>query len=309
MQSEPSPSIINSAAHWREVNLNKYSFEKVYNAQWPHSYYAEHRRFDYQIPQNAQAGISAIVEEIRKGRRIERAALLDVGCSYGINGLLLKKQIDLETLYRAYLEPNGLLGSQDLQAHTRYCNGLKDRRGIQVIGLDTAEAAVRYGLGIGALDHGIVCDLESEDTAIGADHLPLTVDLIISTGCIGYVSERTFARLLRLLACQRQEPWVLSYVMRPFPYSAIARCLAGFGLLTLRLPQYCSRQRRFSCLSEREALLAKMHDLRLDDSPERATGYIHADCYLSVPADEARVLARLVAQTPADQGQLIFADS
>src|SRR5262249_5736595 len=139
MQNEPIPSIIKSAAaHWREVNLNKYSFEKVYNAEWPHSYYAEHRRFDYQIPQNAQVGIAAIGEEIRRVRRIARVTLLDVGCSYGINGFLLKKEIDLETLYRAYLEPDGTLNSQDLQAHARHYSGLKDRCRIQVIGLDAA---------------------------------------------------------------------------------------------------------------------------------------------------------------------------
>jgi SAM-dependent methyltransferase len=307
MRSEISTAIPRSSAHWRDVGISKHSFDRVYNTKWPHAYYREHRQFDYQIPQNAQVGINSLIEEMKKLRSIETVTLLDVGCSYGINGFLLKKQIELETLYRAYLEPDGDLRSHDIAVHARYYSGLKKRQQVRVVGLDPAEAAIQYALSVGALDYGVAQNLETEGATINPSDVPLSIDLIISTGCVGYVSEKTFGHILRMLD-QPQSPWVLAYVMRPFSYGAIVRRLAAFGLLTVRLPQYQSQQRRFADPAERDALLSTMNDLYMDDSPERQTGYIHADCYLSVPASEADVLARLVSQAPPEHGTMVIAE-
>jgi hypothetical protein len=116
---------------------------------------------------------------------------------------------------------------------------------VWVAGLDVAQNAIDYACRVGLLDRGWAEDLEAADPSPGlADELA-QVDLIITTGGVGYITERTFDRLLRPERDGRS-PRVLAVVLRLFPYDDIAATLDKYGLTTEKLEGVTFPQRRFA---------------------------------------------------------------
>src|SRR5690606_11792823 len=133
----------------------------------------------------------------------------------------------------------------------------------EVIGLDVAGNAVDYAVEVGLLDRGVVANLEEEEPtpevakAIGA------ADLVTVTGGIGYVTERTFDKLL---GCSESDhkPWVAALCLRTVPFEPIAECLAGQGLVTEQLDGVTFPQRRFTDANEREYALRELEAMGIE---------------------------------------------
>jgi hypothetical protein len=112
------------------------------------------------------------------------------------------------------------------------------------------------------------------------------VDVIISTGCVGYVGEDTFTRLLARTD-HRTPPWVASFVLRTFPYDGIAKRLADFGLVTEKLDGRFFVQRAFESKAEKDGALGRLRDLGLDPQYEDAHNCFVTEFFLSRPAAQA----------------------
>ena len=291
------------AESWTEAaNDGKADFDDIYDQPDPRAYFRTLGKLDYQIPKKAKPIFKRLIAAIRSMRRLDRATILDVGCSYGVNAALLKYNIKLPDLIRRYTAPelDAVTSQQMLARDQAYFQAKSCDDDIWVIGLDVAENAVAYAERIGAVDVGISEDLERADptgeiaTATGG------TDLIISTGCVGYVTEHTFRRLIRLTE-QGRRPWIANFVLRMFPYDRIADALAAHGLRTEKFEGSSFRQRRFLSGEEREHKMDTIYDQGLDPAGYETDGYYHAELYLSRPSVEiARLpLARLIDRTGA----------
>ena len=122
--------------------------------------------------------------------------MLDLCCSYGVNAALLWGDLDLDDLVDRYSSPE----LQDLNAE-EFCTADKEYyatrlvpHAVQVRGLDAAANAVAYACRVGLLVNGWAENLEtdpaSHELASDLDH----VDVVICTGGIGYITERTSRR-------------------------------------------------------------------------------------------------------------------
>jgi hypothetical protein len=105
-------------------------------------------------------------------------------------------------------------------------------------------------------------------------------DIIISTGAVGYVTNRTFERLMQV-AQKDRATWVASFVLRMFPYDQIEETLAKFGLQSEQFEGTTFVQRRFSGLEEMEAAVHSVEARGLDTRGKEAQGLFHADFFLS----------------------------
>src|SRR5215217_28201 len=83
--------------HNREAlhqKVGKANFDLVYDLEDPREYFNTLRKFDYCIPQHGQRLFSELIEARREasrdGDKAKRFRVVDVCCSYGINGTLLK---------------------------------------------------------------------------------------------------------------------------------------------------------------------------------------------------------------------------
>ncbi|MER8522878.1 hypothetical protein NKH56_26430 [Mesorhizobium sp. M1076] len=262
----------------------KYDFMASYNRTWPHAYFRAHLALDYMIPDRAKPIFERIFADYRRVRNKTRLKIIDVGCSYGINAALLRTDLDLDDLYAAYLGPSGSLSRRKEIEHRAFFRNRGLRDDIQFVGVDPSFRAVHYALDLGLLEAGVTADLETRDLTLKERCALADADILISTGCVGYATEATFARVYEASATSR--PWVVAFAMHPFSYDDIGAALRGFSLEPRLVERFRQRQRRFSTPMERQAILKAMGKLGIDDRLERTTGYIYASCYISAPPGE-----------------------
>ncbi|MPY72916.1 MAG: hypothetical protein GEU87_01525 [Alphaproteobacteria bacterium] len=163
-----------------KININD-----IYNKEEPTSYFSTLSLLGYRIPQEAKPRFQRLIEARRSATESEAAKVVDLGCSYGINGALLKHGLSMDDLYRLYgaAEADNL---ETLLARDRDLYAEPADATLEMVGVDPASRAVSYAVDAGMLDAGISTDLETRDPTPEDTAAIENADLIISTGCIGY---------------------------------------------------------------------------------------------------------------------------
>lgn len=268
---------------YHSINKSKRNFDAIYNDPDPRLYYETLNQFDYVIPSEAKPVFKSVIENLKSSLHTDHITVLDLGCSYGVNGALLKHDLEMKDLYEHYAESEGLSPKEIAEKDRVFFEEHLADENLEIIGLDVAERAVRYAVATGIIDDGVVADLEAEDIDQDALSGIGTSDLITSTGCVGYVSETTFDHLVNDEPAENS-PWVASFVLRMFPYDAIEKTLSDAGLTTEKLDNVTFPQRQFASQEEQSDVVQELERLGIDPAPEiKANGYL-AEFYLSRPA-------------------------
>ena len=275
----------------------KANFNTIYEQPDPRAYFRELYGLDYIIPELARPVFLALVGalERQRGRPLR---VLDIGCSYGINAALLQFPIDLDRLARRYAElPESIVGPAQLAMLDRNYFRSWPRRAIEVIGLDASGPAVTFARTTGVLHDGIIGDFERDVLPPKAIETLRGIDLVISTGAVGYVTERTFAKVLNAIGAPR--PWVASFVLRMFPYDRMSDTMESMGLVTEQLSGATFVQRRFESERECRDVLERLRAQEVDPQGKEAEGMLHAGFHLSRPAADiaSDPLAGLISLT------------
>src|SRR5215210_6355418 len=279
----------------RQQKSGKANFERVYGLEDPREYFGAFEELDYCIPQHGQRVFSALIEarceEGHNGFGERRTGVVDVCCSYGINAALLKHEVTLNDLYARYGSGElASLSSEELaEADTAFYGGRVRREAPQVIGVDVSRNAVSYGLRSGLLDAGFAENLEQDEPTEEFGRAVSGADLLTVTGGVGYISERTFGRLLDRMTegPEGRIPWVAVFALRWVSYEEISEVLSSFGLVTEKLDGHTFTQRRFVDDAEKGYVLEELAKRSVDPTGKETEGWHHADFYLSRPADEA----------------------
>ena len=276
---------MNKPISFAEINQAKVDFSDLYTSNDPRNYFKHLGQLDYIIPHLAQPVFQQLIRA-RQETQDKPVTVLDVGCSYGLNGALMKYALDYEALRQRYTAPAlQPLGSDEMLALDRNFYRAWPSNDVRVIGLDISENAVRYGEASGMLDRGLAIDLESREPTVEEAALLAGVDIIVSTGCIGYVSAKTFERVLKAIR-PGHAPWVASFVLRMFPFDDIATTLRKYGLVTERYEGATFVQRRFADREEMEGAIRAVEMRGLDSDGFETEGCYHAELFLSRPQAE-----------------------
>jgi carnitine O-acetyltransferase len=184
-------------------------------------------------------------------------------------------------------------------------------RPLRFVGLDTSASALSYALEAGFLDEAVHADLERNELSPRQRAHFAGTDLVISTGCIGYVTERTLTRIVRSMGEHR--PWMAHFVLRMFPFEPVERALEELGYSTVCADDVF-RQRRFASPQEQTQVLETMEEAGIDADGLEADGWLHARLYVSRPtgttgwpwsperlARETEAGAPAPAATPTDE--------
>lgn len=277
---------MNKPVSYSKLNEAKMDFSDLYTSKDPRNYFKYLGQLDYIIPHLAQPVIAQLIRA-RQELQDEPVTVLDLGCSYAINGALMKFALNYEGLRQRYTAPTlqTLTSEELLDLDRHYYRAWPKKEGVRVIGLDISENAIRYAEACGVLDRGLAADLESRElTADEAADLA-DVDIIVSTGCVGYVTSKTFERVLKAVAPGRS-PWVASFVLRMFPFDEIAATLRRHGLVTELYEGATFVQRRFASREEMEATIRAVEGRGLDSYGREAEGLFHANLFVSRPREE-----------------------
>jgi hypothetical protein len=273
-----------------EHDLAKANFDGIYDQPDPRSYFQTLGDYDYAVPHYGEHVFRQVLDALP----VESPTVMDLCCSYGINAALLKHDFKLKELYERYGSdeladvPSAALRGLDQV----FYGGRRRPDAPTVVGLDTARNAVNYALDVGLLDDGAAEDLEANEPSPSLAALAESVDLVTVTGGIGYVTQRTFSRLLAA-AVPGRPVWVAALCLRTVPFDPIADCLAAFGLVSEQLDGVTFPQRRFTSDHERRYALKELDALGVDPTGREETGWYHVDVFLARPVED-------VAERPID---------
>jgi SAM-dependent methyltransferase len=269
-----------------DINSSKANFDDIYRQRDPRGYFSVLGALDYMIPDLAAPIIRQLLA-VRSRQEEAPLRVLDVGCSYGINAAVHRFPLSFRALRNRYgsAEMAAVSAGQLASLDRSFYASWPQVGAARFTGLDVSGSAVRYALEVGLIEAGIVADFESCQPAERDTELLRRADVILSTGCIGYVTERTYRAILDTM---ERPPWVISFVLRMFPYDGIEAELAGRGMVTERLAGATFVQRRFRDVEEFKACLDALADRGIDTTGLESQGRFHAELFVSRPQEEAR---------------------
>ncbi len=273
-------------AAFEDINEAKASMDHIYNQPDPRAYFRELRKLGYVIPGLAKPIFQKLISHLRR-RQDDTVHVLDLGCSYGVNAALLKHDLPMSELYEHWGDKAlAEVTTEEVVAYDRrFFGDLDDPEDIKVIGFDQAESAIAYAEEAGLLDEGHAVNLETEPLPGPAKEDLAPVDLVTSTGCIGYVTEKSFDRLLPAVT-QGRSPWIGNFVLRLFPFDSIEATLKDWGYVTEKLEGRTFVQRRFVSAEEQGSVVEQLREHGIDPTAEETEGHLLAEFYLSRPTDE-----------------------
>ncbi|MFI6166737.1 class I SAM-dependent methyltransferase [Nocardia sp. NPDC051052] len=257
----------------------KASFDDIYDRPDPRDYYARMADLDYRIPELAKPVFQQQIREYRASARVSTPTVLDIGCSYGVNAALLRFDTTMAELAEHYRTAGGdhaALVARDREVLGSR-SGLTD---VRFLGMDASAPALAYAQETGLLHDTVHADLESGEPTDEQRELLATADIIISTGCIGYVTEKTLVRVAT--AHPRRRPWMAHFVLRMFDFAPIAAELAALGYRTEQAPGLFE-QRRFASDAEQSQVLNALSAKGIDTTDRETEGWLYAGLYLSRP--------------------------
>ncbi|MFI0351171.1 class I SAM-dependent methyltransferase [Actinomadura sp. 9N407] len=270
------------------ADTGKISLDDIYTRPDPRAYFRTLRELDYFIPQLAKPYFRTLIQEYRDATGVRNPTVLDIGCSYGINAALLRCDATMDELYERYDGPGAdKLGMAELLERDREMVLLRgaalDGPGsVRFLGLDSSRPALTYAAEAGFVDGAVHADLEENEPTERQRETLASADLVISTGCIGYVTERTLGRIVAA-APEGRKPWMAHFVLRMFPFDPVEKVLDAAGYETVHAEE-TFRQRRFATAGEQSQVLDTLAAVGVDAGGPESEGWLSARLHISRPA-------------------------
>lgn len=260
----------------------KASFDDIYDRLDPRAYFRRLRPLGYRTPHHAQRVFQRLVRAVPGISGDGPVSALDLCCSYGINAALINHDVTLDELYHRYTADRVSTLTSDQLAERDWAFYAERRLApaARMIGLDAARNAVAYAHRAGLLDEAFGEDLEHRAPGPGLISALTSVRLVTVTGGVGYITTRTFDRLLRHID---GPVWVAAFVLRTVDYGPVSQILSRYGLATQKAARTFP-QRRFVDANEQRHAIAAVRAQGLSPEGKESTGLYHAEFHLSRPA-------------------------
>ena len=144
------------------------------------------------------------------------------------------------------------------------------RENVEVVGFDRSQEAIRFAAASHMIDPGIALNLEEDKSELPAEeaHLIQECDVLLSTGAIGYVTNKTINPILDEFgnnAYGALGPVAVMSILELFDPAPIAKAFTEHGLRFTQLPVRMP-QRRFVDAKEREGVIEtlRQRDMQAD---------------------------------------------
>lgn len=273
-------------ACFSHVGAIKSDFNQIYRARDPRSYFKVSGQLGYVLPELAAPVLFQLVGQLirQKGRPV---TILDIGCSYGTLAAIMRYGLNVKQLRDRYAAgPIQALSSDHLVSYdANYFAGWPRCDDVRFIGLDRSAAAISYALRVGLIEEGLVVDLETDVPNKRACSVISRVDLMVSIGAAGYISEKTFVELLKPFP-SGHAPWIASFVPRIIDYTNVAEIISQHDLTTERLDGITFAERRFRDSTEFHDAIRLIQARGIDAAGKEADGVCHAELFVSRPSTD-----------------------
>ena len=267
----------------KELKVKK-DFTNIYTQNFPNAYLKEMKRLHYRIPDHTKPLYLSLAQQLC--RKLSRPIhVLDIGSSYGINSSLMKydlKMSDLDEFFLKEKSPTKEQTKQFFENHTS--NDM-----LNIYQIDISKPAIQFSEDVGLCEQGFCVDLEENDTI---NNMP-EFDMIIATGCIGYIGYQAFSNLFELFIEQNSDASLTMYhkiapifafsVLRIFDMKKIEKTFDHYGYFIIKSDLKSIRQRRFSDSEEKNKTLSLLHGKGINTKWHEDDGHFYADFYVASP--------------------------
>ncbi len=289
------------------LNEAKANFDDAYTAPTPHAYIASMAENGYEIGEQARPYCVAAAELLREHNGdVWPVQMLDVGCSYGIGSALVKYGCSFDEMVAFFASRAPREYQSSCEAMRAWLNVGPPARDIRAVGLDSSEPAIRFAVDAGLLDGGFARDFERPDVAPTEEDSAWfrSCNLLISTGAIGYITERTLDVVLRHLGKGNPGdfgPFAVVTILRMFDVSPIETVFEKHGFTFGTVPGVRLPQRRFTDAEERQKVLSLLHDRGIDTRDWEDRGEQYADLFIAAPPQQFSLLLERMSETRSER--------
>ena len=269
----------------KELAIKK-DFTDIYTQNSPYEYLKEMKRLQYRIPNITKPLYLSLAEQLFD--KLQRPVnVLDLGSSYGINSALMKYNLTMSKLDDFFLKEK-----EPTKEETRqFYKNLSKNNTLNFYQIDISQPALKFSESVGLCKKGICMNLETNNPSLKKELFK--VDMVIATGCIGYIGYKAFSNLLEIIKNQRfnssqpkTEPVTPIFafsVLRIFDMEKIQKTFDyyDYSLVKSDLKPIC--QRHFSDSEEKSQTLSLLHSKGIDTKGYENYGSFFADFYVASP--------------------------
>ena len=266
-----------------ELKIKK-DFTDIYTQDSPYEYLKEMDRLEYSIPDSTKPLYNFIIEELES--TLSRPVnVLDLGSSYGINSSLMKYNLTMSELNDFFLN-----GSEPTTEETkRFYEKCDCNDNMNFYQIDISKEALKFSEEMNLCERGMNVDLEAEKLNL-LESLP-KMDIVIATGCIGYIGYKAFSNLLKVTKNRQHNsieseteyvPPIFAFsVLRMFDMEYIEEVFQTYGYSIVKSDIKPIRQRNFSDLKEKRQTVSLLHDMKINTKWYEDDGNFYADFYVA----------------------------
>jgi len=265
-----------------ELTVKK-DFTDIYRQKFPDDYLEEMRRLQYRIPNSTKSFYMSLAEQLYK--KLSRPInILDIGSSYGINAALMKHDLEMSDLDDFFLTEE----NTNVEQTKQFFEKLPSKDYLKFYQIDISDPALQFSEEVKLCTKGICINLETESLPI--KELP-SFDMIIATGCIGYIGYKAFSNLFELIKKQQtkysqteiDKPIFAFSVLRIFDMEKIQQTFDDFGYSLVKTDLGPIRQRQFFDSDEKSQTVSLLHEKGIDPKDFEDDGHFYAHFYIASP--------------------------
>lgn len=265
----------------------KADFSDIYYKENPFDYLSEMRKLNYRIPDLTLPLYLFFARKINENKK-EKVSVFDIGSSYGINSALITYNISMKDLDNFFLKNNT---PPTIHKTIKFFGNTTEKNSfLDFYLLDMSYEALKFA-GLAGLCKESFCEnLEEKDPGKSLLQTLSTVDLFISTGCVGYVTEKTFERLFEGIKVSTNDfeslgptPIFAFSTLRMFDLNKIKKIFTknDFFLLKTEIPPI--NQRKFQGKAEQKAIISILKSKNINTVNLEEKGNLYADFYVGGP--------------------------
>jgi len=219
-----------------------------------------------------------------------------------MSGALLKTDCAYRDLAKFYRQEASSAYAACVVESQRWLDSHTMRRDIEVVGLDSSAEAIRFATASHMIDNGIARNLEDEKSELTDDeaHLIQECDVLLSTGAIGYVTDKTVNPILDEFGNSARGalgPVAVMSVLELFDPAPIAEAFTEhgyrFGQLSIRMPQ-----RRFADEDERQGVIEALRQRGVQADALESEHQMFAGLCIAAKPERFDTLTKCVTNVP-----------
>ena len=259
----------------------KKDFTDIYTRKTPIEYLKEMKRLQYRIADLTKPLYLSLAKQIYN--KLQRPiTILDLGSSYGINSALMRHNLTMSELDDFFLQEN----SPGEKKTREFFKKLPIDDTLNFYQVDISQPALKFSEDMGLCKKGICKNLETSDLE-RLKELP-KFDMVIATGCIGYIGYKAFSKLFEMIKkqvdlSQNTVPIFAFTVLRIFDMKQIQKTFDYYGYSLVKSDLKPIPQRKFADSDERAQTLSLLHSKGIDTKEYENDGHFYANFYVASP--------------------------